>query len=1120
MLSVDRLEDELAAIWKDVLEVPQVESTDDFFGLGGTSLLALRISAHIAETLNIAVSPLMLFDNPTVSDLAHTLTNLEPESTKKAPKLRWSLRPKRGGASLSRLQLATWCGCISTPGAIPHSADTFKITGHLDVPRLEKACAEIIRRHPILRSAFPRTGDLTDVRHAPSGAFKLQRVDLTNVSSSSWRDELISYIRQIREAPFDLETGPLVRLSLIAIGRNSHVFLIVVHELVCDLWSLELLIHELEQGYNAGLTQTTSALKSPAPQFEDAVRSRGLNLPSRTIYWDDMLTQAPLTLPFPFDSGGFASVASSEDPAVALLNASVELPAGLLTDLQALATCERCTPLMLHMAAFFVLLNRYTAEEDLIINSHAANRLSTDQEKTVGYFAYVLPTWLKVDGEATFRTLLGRMRQRMLDLLTNADNSLDGSRNRLRAVGGIRGLNTGKVIFRHFSKSQLPIPRLHGLRTSRAVPFAEAGTLVMHVHEQAGQSTTVTLSSEAISQDAVEMMLGHYRQLLGNITDDPDLQIQELDVLSRREERALASTWSRSQSTDVEQSVPALLRSSFEPDATAIRAGSNELSYSDLIIRAQLLAGRLAERGVGADDVVGVAMPASPESIVAMLAVLLTGAAYLAIDDIDRADMSAQPSAWPSMEALIVSDFTPPAQLMANHVIDLAHEPVEVDISTPPQIDIELDKPAVVLMSAGVTGPPKFVPISHRVLTQSAAWQQRTYQLRPTDRVFHQPGPGALAWSLSPWASLISGAEVICPSQSAVHAASMASWLESQAVTVATIPAAMATDVLSSGQASSLSTLVISGSDPVTAPPHLKVFRQYAIAEAGGPTLSTRVEDPDDAQDGVVIGGPHDARTTAYVLDRARKMLPVGAVGELYVGGDGIAQTYVDELALAEQTFIDDPFGQAEGEHIAKTGDLARRRGDGTIELLGRVSDQVHFRGFRLNPRISQLEQTLARHPAVSVAGVRWDSETLSLTAYIVPSRSQLPLPRDLNYWVTRRSNVWLLPAQYLAVEQIPTRPDGTVDRKALTHLAGVLMENSSPSTQQKNIERQLTRIWEKLLKHRRIGSDENFYDIGGDTVLSFEMLSRANKAGIPLTPFHLSLYPTIGELAAAVNQG
>jgi non-ribosomal peptide synthetase component F/acyl carrier protein len=1100
----EAVEPALAAIWAEVLERDRVGPEEDFFELGGTSLLAMQIVGRASEAFGVDVALDALFEAPTVAGLAAQIEAAGTAAGKRNGDGRagrpgaatTSRRPfwkKLGAATappsaLSDLQASAWAVQRLQPTARPHVGDAFTLDGPLDVPALARALTELVARHDILRTSYP----LKDHRpqphvHAPQPV-TLDPVTVPRGSRQATDAELSRQVDEALGTPFDYEAAPPLRIRLIRRNPLSHVLVLITHEIACDGAGYDALVQELSRLYNAFVAGEPSPLSAaPALQYAEAIRLQRQRRSERGCrHWANVLPELPLTIPLPFEAGGMPT------PGGELSRATVRLPARLTEQLKGLARQAAATSFMLHLAALFAVLHRHTGEQRLLVTSPAANRTRAELEPVIGFFARILPLSVDLADDPTFRTVLQRTRESTLQAFAHAEDLPED--NRIRALNGVRGLTGCGVVFRLWDATLERRPELAGIRVQPFQEAGEGGHLGLIVTERPGAETVVDLSSDAppLDQRAIDAMLGHYVRVLEQAAEDPDRRMSELELLGEGERPRPRARGAEHDERRLHELVEAQAR--HDPGAVAVRAaGGEELTYAELWERATRLAAFLRARGIAPGARVGLALPPSPELLVALLATLQTGALGVPADALAVAPALDALLLDPSRPAPIPGGSTPQASL----TIDLAAERDAI-AAAPPADDTDQpapDDPALLIATAGVSGPPRAVALTHRALVRATTARQHAYRLTPGDRMLAVPGPGVRSWALAPWAALASGGQLVIPGHVPdAHGPGAAAWLEGQDVTVALLPPALASSYLAGPgiQRSPVRTLVAQGHGTLTLPPDLRrgrpaLIREYAVAEAGGIAIAAPVAASAGAWD--PLAGEPASGLQAHVLDRHGNAVPIGAVGELWIEGTGIERT--------------------------GTGDLARRRFDGTIEVFGRAHDEIRFKGFRLNPIIHDLEAALAAHPGVAAAAATWDPGSESLTAHLVPRRAQPPDPRELDRWLQERMRDWVLPARYVVLDAVPLRADGTPDRAALAARTGGTPLGEDPGRgPQSRTEKKLVAIWKRVLDRRDVGVRESFFAIGGDLARGVEMLERARAEGIALEPPDLMLRPTIAELA------
>lgn len=1100
----------LRAIWADVLGVDELEVEDDFFALGGNSLLATQISARVADALGVELALDALFEAPTLGEYAALVRaaggtgaparersdddGAARTHSRRGGGLRALLRGRRDGAgagdgrarrarassgapedALSTLQASAWSVQRYEPDLRPYVGLPFTLRGPLDVAALERAVTALAARHEALRTSFPLQDHRPRARvHAPAPV----TIETIGDGRRMREDDVRAHVDAARTEPFDYERTPPLRVRLVRTGRHAHVLLLQLHEIVCDGQAYDLLLYELGELYAAELAGEPSSLAEPAPQYRDALRTHGPQLggdpQAGPGHWRRALAGAPLAYPLPHE--GLAAHRDSGEPGP-FADRSVQLPEQLVARLRALAQEETATAFMLHLAALFALLHRWSGESDLLVRSPAANRARAAWERTVGFFSVTLRLRVDAGGDPTFRELLRRTREAALAAFRHAADVPED--NDVRAVAGMRGLRGSAVLFRLEAAPPDQTVRLGGAAGRPFDEVGEAGPLVLLVTERADGRVVAQLSSTAHALDArkVGELLRHYERLLEQVAEDPDRRIGSgVELLSAAERERLGGR-AGGATADEAAGLHGLVAAAAlrTPDALAFDAGdgSPPITYAELRARAAAVAGLLRGRGIVAGAPVGLRLPPGGELLAALLGAFEAGAVAVPLLD-------------PGLEDDPLAGLPPLATVLDPDALAQAPADAEAAAAEPEPVDARAA--ALIVRTAGVTGGPRAVELSHATLVRAARRQRDALRLTAADRVAHVPGRGAWSWALAPWAALAAGATVIGPERApaARGATPPSGWLEAHAATVAALDPWLANAALARAAAlpGTLRLLCAQGAGPPLALPEgadrrrLALVRAYGVVEAGGFACAAGAE-PDGLR--------------ARVLDPHGHVAPAGVAGALVLddGGGPIA-----------------------------TGDLARRTADGTLEFVGRAQDELRWRGVRLAPILDDLEQALARHPAVQAAAACWAPEDEALVACLVPRRAEAPDRAQLDEWLQRTMADWILPACYVAVETIPLRPDGLPDRRALAAAPAVprALAELRAAQPRSATERKLAAAWERVLGVRRAGVHDNFFAAGGTLVDGVELTERACAAGVPVKPGDIILRPTIAELAALAD--
>lgn len=1127
----------LRAIWADVLGVDELDVEDDFFALGGNSLLATQITARVADALGVEVALDALFEAPTLGEYAELVRaanggtgtrragarngdahngdahgngngngNGAHGERRRGGGLRALLRGRRGGDGggrgadtparararanggasrdgLSALQGSAWAVQRYVPSLHGQVGQAFALQGPLDVPALERAFTALAARHELLRTSFPLDGHRPRARVHDPAPVTIEVVG----SGRRLRDaELRAQVDAICGEPFDYERTPPLRVRLIRTGKSAHVLVFLLHEIVCDGQAYDLLVRELGQLYAAELAGEPSPLTEPAPQYRDVLRAHGPRLggegDAAAEHWRRALDGAPLAYPIPHEALAPARATGDPDP---FARRSAQLPAQLVARLRALAQEEAATSFMLHLAALYALLHRWSGESDLLVRSPAANRARAEWERTVGFFSMMLQLRVDAGGDPTFRELLRRTRETALGAFRHASGTPED--NAVRAVGGMRGLRGWSVLFRLWDPTTEQPLELTGVAARTLDDGSEGGRLVLVVTERSDGRTVVQLSSASQELDARALgeLLRHYERLLEQVAEDPDRRVGSgIELLSPAERERLGGRagggggrpGGEARADGLHGLVAAAARRTPEAIAFDAGGGAPPLTYAQLDARAGAVAALLRRSGVATGAAVGVQLPPGGELLGALLGVLKAGA--VAVPLVEPGLDGDPPAGLPPLATVLDADAL--AQAGDGSTPDAAGAEPEA---------VEPERPALIVRTAGVGAGPRAVALTHGAVLGAAQRARDALRLTAGDRVAHVPGRGAWSWALAPWAALAAGATVVGPERAPQprSGASPSGWLEANAVTVAAMDPWLAGAALERAAAlpGTLRLLCVQGAGPLGAPAEtgdgrgrLAVLRAYGVTEAGG---------------FVCAQGAEPAGVRARVLDPHGNVAPAGVTGALE---------------------LDDGTGPL------ATGDLARRGAGGALELVGRAQDELRWRGVRLAPVLDDLERALAQHPGVQAAAACWEPAREALVACLVPRRAQAPEPAELDAWLQRAMADWVLPACYVALDAIPLRPDGLADRRALAGspaVAQALAEREGAEPRSAT-ERTLADAWKRVLGVRRAGAHESFFAAGGTLIDGVELCERARAAGVAIEPGDVMLRPTIAELAALAD--
>lgn len=1128
----------LSEIWSEVLRIERVGSHDNFFELGGNSLLATLVCSRVRNALKIEVPPRLLFESPTVALMAEAIGT----ATAAAPLAISPCQPveRNGTAPLSFPQQQFWLLDQAEPNSSHYNVRAaIKIAGPLDAAKLHEAFTAIVARHEILRTKFVLNEGSPVQSIAPSLPFALDVSDLSNLEASERETEVQQVLAVEAEEHFDLARGPLFRARLLKFGRDEHLLLITLHHIICDGWSIDVLLREL-------MTRYQSAASAPQLQLQYAdfalwqrKRFQSEALTSQIDYWKQKLAGAPAVLELPTDY---------RRPATHTFNgaqASLLLPADLCRGVKALSRREGATLFMTLLASFQTLLFRYSGRDDIVVGSPIAGRTQVETEDLIGAFVNTLALRGDLSGNPTFREFLSRVRETALESYTHQEVPFEKLVEELRPD---RSTNRTPLFQVMFALQNPPADiAVAGLRLS-ALKLDHTNSkfdLTLEVEEQPnGLRASFEYNTDLFAPATMQRMLEHFQNLLTAIVAHPNHSLSDLSLLSESELEKLLVAWN---DTAAEFSNDACVHELFEaqvartPDAVAVEFQGEQLTYRELNARANQLARYLAKQGVGPEVLVGVCVERSPEMLISILAVLKAGGAYVPLDPTYPSERIAFMIEDARLSLLLTQDRLVkdiPACGARLIPVDRDAEIIARESEQNPVIEITPRNLAYVIYTSGSTGNPKGVQLEHRSLVNFVEAAVAAYEIKPSDRVLQF---ASLSFDLSAeeiYPALICGATVVLRTDEMISSPrEFLNQCGAWRVTVLDLPTAYwheLTDALDQEGVTlpaSVRLVIIGGEKALLE--RVRVWQKFAgesvrLVNSYGPTETTVVATMCDLKQhhgnglrqNVSIGRPI-LNTTVFVLDELRRPVPIGVPGELYIGGAGVARGYLNRPELTAEKFILDPFSKDATARLYRTGDVVRYSADGNIEFVGRVDNQIKIRGFRVE--LGEIEQALRNHPGVTDSVVvlfEDDAGDKRLVAYVVPAgESQLTLT-ELRNFLKAKLPSYMLPAALETIAALPLLPNGKIDRRALPEPRQVRPETFESFVAPRTLmEALLASAWCEALKLERVGVHDNFFELGGHSLLAARVVSNLRHTmQIDLGMVDVLRSPTIAELAALLE--
>ncbi|AIP57670.1 D-alanine--poly(phosphoribitol) ligase, subunit 1 [Burkholderia pseudomallei HBPUB10303a] len=1129
-------EEALAAIWRELLHVERVSRHDNFFELGGHSLLAVQLVSRLRQALSVEVALGTVFDAPVLSALAE---RLEAENTAVLPPI--PLTPRDGRIALSLAQQRLWfLTQLEGVSEAYHMSGAVRLDGLLNREVLQRALNRIVMRHEALRTCFAREeGEPIQVIQ-PHADLTVSYHDLREAEQSEQRAKDLSQAHA--SAPFDLSRDLPVRVLLLQLADEAHVVQVVMHHIASDGWSVGVFLQELSALYGSFIAEQGDPLAPLPLQYADyaAWQRRWLasgQLEKQGAFWQTNLSGAPTLLELPTDR--------PRPPKQSHAGASVEvkLGAALSERVKRLSQRHGVTPYMTLLSSWAAVLSRLSGQEEVVIGSPVAGRNRTEVEALIGFFVNTLALRLDLSSEPTVGELLKRTKAQVLSAQAHQDLPFDQVVERVKPPRSTAHPPLFQVMF-DWHNTPARALTMPGLTVS--VASTETTTsqydLVLSMQERNGDIVGhLNYATALFDEQTARRYARYWRRLLEGMTaGSANVSVARLPLLDEAEREQVVHEWNATERAyPIRQCIHQLFeaQAARTPNAIAIAIGDERVTYAALNASANRLARHLRALGVVADTRVAVCIERGAPMVIALLAIWKAGGAYVPLDPAYPRERIAYMLRDSAPIAVLTSRAS--RDLVASHlpdraplvVIDAAACPWDAlsgDDLDPNDIELNATHLCYVIYTSGSTGQPKGVMIEHRNLVNYTLDAIRWFGLGPGETVLQQNSLNfdlsleEIVPALSSGATLAPAVELFGAGGSArghsarptmIHLTAahwqqlVGEWHRAGARPAAALEGVRLVNV--TGDA--LSPHKLEQWDAIR-PAHTRLINTYGPTEITISCSAAYVRHA-PGMSRVSIGRPF-ANSRMYLLDARGEPVPVGVTGELYIGGDGVARGYLNRPELSAERFVDDPFRP--GSRMYKTGDLACRRGDGEIEFVGRNDFQVKVRGFRVE--LSEVETRLAAVDGVQEIAVlaREDAPgEKRLVAYYTGAAEMAAL-REC---AARDLPAYMMPAAYVCLPALPLTPNGKLDRNALPPPAHDADSNRGYEAPQGDIEETLARIWEQLLERERVGRHDNFFDLGGHSLLTVSLIERMRQADLHADVAALFTTSTLAELAACTTK-
>ena len=1123
-------EEVVAGIFADILNLEKVGALDNFFELGGHSLLATQLVSRLRDAFQVEIPLKELFENPTVEGIARRVQEAQAaEAGMQAPPI--EPIPRDGELPLSFAQQRLWFLDQLQPGSAFYNIPmALRIKGNLQYDAMNQTIAEIIQRHEVLRTTFENVEGKPRVVIHPPEPVTVPITDLQDLPEAERETRARELAKAEAQAPFDLAKGPLFRVQLLKLAEDDHIALVTMHHIISDGWSMAIFVREvglLYPKYIKGNGQVLPELKIQYVDYAAWQRKwlQGEVLQRQLDFWKRHLEGAPPVLELPTDK---------PRPAIQTFNGTVArmaIPSEVLQHVRALSKKENATVFMTVLAAFYVLLHRYSGQDDIVVGTPIAGRSRSELENLIGFFVNTLALRARFTPNITFKELLRQVRETTLGAHAHQDLPFEQLVEELQPE---RNLSHSPIFQVMFVFQNLPLERLElpgiTLQPFEAKPDIAKFDLSLIASEGPdGLMMEWEYNTDLFTEATIRRMMSHFETLLKEALAQPDVPVARLPLLSDEERHRMLVEWNATrkpfdESLCVHQKFEQVAAT--HPQAIAVELDDQRLTYQELNARANQLAHYLRKQGVGPEVLVGISMDRSIEMVVSMLGVLKAGGAFVPIDPTyppERVQYMIEDSGIPVLlTQKMVREFLTVPDRVQVIAVDEAWETIAQEPTENPENVTVPENLAYVIYTSGSTGRPKGTLLAHRGLINLAQAQQEAFHITPESRVLQF---AALSFDASVWEfvmALLNGATlVLAHREQLVTGQGLEEVLRTKEISIVTLPPSVLA-VMPESELPALRTIVLAG-EKVTGDLVEKWGKGRQFVDAYGPTETTVCASMHVCEGSYPMGPPIGRGINnfeLYVLDEHLELVPVGVPGELYIGGPGLARGYLGRPDLTAERFVPHPFSRVGGERLYRTGDLVRWLPQGELEFLGRVDFQVKVRGFRIE--LGEIEAVLSEHPHIAdaaVVAVEDGKGNKRLVGYIVPT-GEINIG-EVKEYLRKKLPDYMVPSVLMVLEEMPLTPSGKVDRRRLPKPS---VDREALGTEyvapRNETEEKLAAIVGELLEIEKVGVYDNFFDLGGHSLLATQFIARIRKefdVELPLRTIFEKM--TVSEIATEIEQ-
>ncbi len=1128
------VEERLVGMWGEMLGIGQIGIRDNFFRIGGHSLMATQVVSRVREEYGVEIELREMFEGPTVAGLGERIEEAQRAGEGlEAPTIGRASRDQE--IPLSFAQQRLWfLDQLEPNSAFYNIPAAVRLTGELDEEALEKTFSEIVRRHEVLRTSFRVSeGRPVQVISEPE-PFKIEVEDISQKDEEEGDREAERIAVEESQKPFDLAAGPMIRVRLIRRGQQEHVLVVVMHHIISDGWSMGVMIREMAVLYEAYREGRELPLEELEIQYADyAVWQReclqGEVLERQVEYWKQQLEGAPPLLELPTDR---------PRPAVQTYRGSEHgfaISESVSEGLRELSRREGVTLFMTMLAAFQVLLSRYTGQEQIIVGTPIAGRTRGETEELIGFFVNTLVMKGEVRGKESFREMLKGVRETALGAYGHQNVPFEMLVEQMQPERSLSHSPLFQVAFA-LHKPPKDIPDVIGLSLSQIGVENQTSKFDLTLSLTETRNTLfglVEYSTCLFDISTISRMTEHFQTLVESIVTNADQQISELRMLSEAEQRQLLVEWN-----DTTRDYPSSLciqelfqkQVELTPDAVAVIFGKDFLTYAELNRRANQLSGYLRERGVGLEVRVGICVERSVEMIVGLLSILKAGGIYVPLDPQYPKERLAFMLADADIRVLLTQKHL--VESLPEHNVGIVcleeWDKINRFSEENPTSTATAEDLAYVIYTSGSTGGPKGVCVTHRAVNRLVI-NTNYIQLDSNDKIGQAANCSFDAATFEIWGALLNGAKLVGITKDvALSPEEFARHIQQEDISVLFLTTALFNQIARTAPEgfSNLRCLLFGGEavDPECVREVVLKGKPERLLHVYGPTENTtfssweEVEEVDIDARTIPIGKPI-SNTKIYVLDREMRPVPKGVAGELCITGDGLARGYWGSSKITAERFVPDPHSDERGGRLYRTGDEVRYWEDGRIEFIGRKDNQVKMRGYRIE--LGEIETALASHAGVREAVVVARTEEAGdkrLVGYVVAEEDQAPTANELKQHLKESLPEYMIPSVIIMLDEMPLTANGKVDRQALPEpmREDFGQEYVAPATATEEI---LANLWAEVLRVEKVGREDNFFELGGHSLLATQLISRVRETfEVEIGLRELFERPTVADLAKSIE--